>query len=246
MSLSSTTLGEVRLGRDYTPTYLGYADYDAFGTNGVANSDKFDSSLGTNRDTGTRADNQVSYLTPRNLGGFYGQASVAAGEGVDGKKYFGGRAGYAAGPLEVSASYGETTVTPVAGDDKFETFNLGGSYDFGVVKAMGYYTQSKVVNRKLEVYNIGAQVPLGVGVVRASFVHADASGTTDTGIDTSGDDANQIALGYLYNLSKRTALYSTVARVKNKGAAAFTVDSEAALIAGQSSTGFELGIRHSF
>ena len=102
----------MRLGRDYTPTYLGYADYDAFGTNGVASSDKFDSSLGTNRDTGTRADNQVTYLTPRNLGGFYGRASVAAGEGVAGKRYVGGRVGYAAGPLDVSAAYGQTTVTP--------------------------------------------------------------------------------------------------------------------------------------
>ena len=87
--------GEIRLGRDYTPTYLGYTDYDVFGDNGIAASSKFDLSLGVARDgqTGvtqytnsgeTRADNQIQYFTPNNLGGFYGRASVASGEGVAG------------------------------------------------------------------------------------------------------------------------------------------------------------------
>ena len=62
----------MRLGRDLTPTFTGYADYDVFGTNGVADASKFASSLGTNRDTAIRADNMVSYFTPDNLGGFYG------------------------------------------------------------------------------------------------------------------------------------------------------------------------------
>ena len=74
--------GEVRLGRDFTPTYLGYSDYDVFGDNGVAASGKFDAPLGVLRDgsttlgtgQGTRADNQITYLTPGNLGGFYGRA----------------------------------------------------------------------------------------------------------------------------------------------------------------------------
>ena len=240
------SFGEVRLGRDYTPTFFGYADYDVFGTNGVADASKFDSSLGTARTTGTRADNEISYFTPDGLGGFYGRVSVAAGEGTAGKKYIGGRAGYAAGPLDVSASYGQTEVAPVAGDDKFKTFNVGGSYDFGIVKATGYYTQSKFVDQKLAIYNVGAQVPIGLGVLRASYVHANATGTNAAGLNTDANDANQIALGYLYNLSKRTAVYSTIARVKNKGVAAYAVASPPALVAGEDSTGFELGLRHSF
>ena len=239
--------GEVRLGRDYTPTYLGYSDYDVFGDNGLAASGKFDSSLGTTRDTGTRADNLVSYFTPTGLGGFYGRATVGAGEGVSGKKYVGGRAGYAAGPLDVSASYGQTTVTAISnGDDKFKTADIGASYDFGVVKASGYYTQSKTGALKLAVYNLGASVPIGLGVLRASYIHANATGTTAAGVDTNPNDANQFALGYLYNLSKRTAVYTTVATVKNKGAATFAVASAPTLVAGEKSTGVELGLRHSF
>ena len=238
--------GEVRLGRDFTPTYLGYSDYDPFGDNGVAASSKFDSSLGTARDTGTRADNQITYLTPGNLGGFYGRASVAAGEGTAGKKYYGARAGWAAGPIDVSAAYGQTEVAPVAGDDKFKTFDVGASYDFGVVKAMGYYTQSKFVNQKIATYSLGAVVPLGVGQIKAVYTHANASGTTAAGVNVDANDADQVALGYIYNLSKRTALYTTAAYVKNKGNATFAVASAPAMTPGAKSTGLEFGMRHAF
>jgi predicted porin len=239
--------GEVRLGRDFTPTYLGYSDYDPFGDNGVAASGKFDSSLGTARDTGTRADNQITYLTPGNLGGFYGRASVAAGEGTAGKRYVGGRAGWAAGPIDVSASYGQTTVVPIAsGEDKFKVFDLGGSYDFGVVKATAYFTQNKFADQKLQVYSIGAIVPIGVGQVKAAYTHANASGTTPAGVNVDGNDADQIALGYIYNFSKRTAVYTTAAYVKNKGSAAFAVASSPVLVPGEKSTGVELGLRHAF
>jgi predicted porin len=52
--------GELRVGRDFTPTYQGFSTYDAFGTSGVGSADKFTSALGTAVDTLVRADNQVS------------------------------------------------------------------------------------------------------------------------------------------------------------------------------------------
>ncbi len=238
--------GELRLGRDFTPTYTGYSDYDVFGDNGVAASSKFDSSLGTARDTGTRADNQIMYLLPSNIGGVYGRASVAAGEGTAGKKYYGGRLGYAAGPLDVSAAYGQTTVAPLLGEDKFKTADVGASYDFGVVKAMGYYTQSKFAAQKIASYSVGVIVPVGVGQIKAAYTHANASGTNAAGVNVDANDANQFALGYIYNLSKRTAVYGTGAYVKNKGNATFAVASAPTLLAGQKSTGLELGLRHAF
>jgi predicted porin len=61
------------------------------------------------------------------------------------------------------------------------------------------------------------------------------------------DDASQFALTYLYNLSKRTALYGTGARLSNKGASKLILATGAAgMKAGETSTGFEAGIRHSF
>ena len=250
--------GEVRLGRDTVPTYLGASDYDAFGTAGVATGDKFitvtDSKLGAAAlDTSKRADNQISYFTPNSLGGFYGRASVAAGEGTAGKKYIGGRAGYAKGPLDVSLSYGQTTVAPLAttGDDKYKMISAGASYDFSVVKLSGYFTQQKFGTQKLGVFNLGAQVPVSqAGVVRVSYVRANASGLSNaaTPVDTNSNDAHQFAIGYLHNLSKRTALYATVAKVSNNGAAAYNVTTSTlpTLAGGQSSTGYEFGVRHSF
>lgn len=247
--------GELRLGRDFTPTYTGYTDYDPFGDNGVAASSKFESALGVSRDgntsttsagQGTRADNQIAYFLPSNLGGVYGRVAVAAGEGTTGKKYYGGRVGYGAGPLDVSVSYGQYTVAPLAGEDKFKIADVGASYDFGVVKAMGYYTQSKFAAQKIASYSIGAIVPVGVGQIKAAYTHANSSGTTAAGVNVDGNDANQFALGYIYNLSKRTAVYGTGAYVKNKGNATFAVASAPTLVAGGKSTGLELGLRHSF
>ena len=240
------SFGELRLGRDYTVTYLGYEDYDVWSDIGLSSVAKFDSSLGTARDTAVRADNQIAYFTPSGLGGFYGRAAVAAGEGTAGKKYVAGRAGYAASPVDVSISYGQTTVAPVAGDDKFKTFDVGASYDFGLAKLSSYYTRSKFVNLKVANYYIGAQVPAGRGLVRASYVNSNLSGVTPAGVNTDPNDANQVALGYLYNLSNRTALYSNVVRLTNKGASALALDKNPTLLAGQRSTGFELGMRHSF
>jgi len=250
VSLMSQSIGEIRLGRDYTPTYSSYSNFDTFGSNGIAAVDKFFptnlSAVGAGTptiDTETRADNLVSYFTPRNLGGFYGQASVAAGEGVSGKRYYGGRAGYAAGPVEVSVAYGQTKVTPTVagGEEKVQLWNLGGSYDFGPAKLLGIYGQTKYNDLKLDVFEIGTQVPLGLGVIRASYVHANAKGV---GIDDN--DADQIALGYVHNLSKRTALYGTAARVKNKGNATFALATTPAMLAGHNSKGAEFGIRHAF
>ena len=246
--------GEVRLGRDYTPTYTGYTDYDPFGDNGVAASSKFDAPLGVLRDgatslaagQGTRADNQIAYFLPDKLGGVYGRVAVASGEGTAGKKYYGGRLGYAAGPLDVSASYGQYTVAPLLGDDKFKTADFGASYDFGVAKAMGYYTESKFAAQKIASYSLGVIVPVGLGQIKAAYTPANASGTDAAGINVDANDANQFALGYVYNLSKRTAIYGTGAYVKNKGNATFAVASDPTLVAGGKSTGLELGLRHSF
>jgi predicted porin len=237
--------GEIRAGRELTATYTGFADYDTFGTNGVADVGHFNDPkyVGANAvDTATRSDNMVSYYTPA-LGGFYARGSVAAGEGTPGKKHIAGRVGYAAGPLDVSGSYG-TTDANVA-EDKYKKGNIGASYDFGVVKVLGFVAQAKFLDAKQNVIQAGVSVPFGPTTLRANYVRVDAKGKIGaTNIDA--DDANQFSLGAIYDLSKRTALYTTYAQIKNKGKANFAVASAPAIAAGQKSQGFEAGIRHSF
>jgi predicted porin len=249
VSLSSA-LGEIRLGRDTVPTYTAEVDYDPFGDNGVASIGHFFDTLGTNVNTQKRADNMAAYFlpgtlgVPGSLGGLYANASMAAGEGNPGNKLYGGRLGYRAGPFDVSLAYSETQVSPLAGfgsDDKYKVFAAGGKWDFGFATILGEYFEDKYSSRKVDIYNVGVLIPLGAAIIRAGYVHVDGKGP---GFD--GNDAKQFALGVVYNLSKRTALYATAAVINNDGGAKYVVDANPAIPAGSKSRGYEGGIRHSF
>ncbi|MEY3253413.1 MAG: hypothetical protein RL227_2386 [Pseudomonadota bacterium] len=236
--------GEVRLGRDFTPLHSGWADIDASGDHGVAAGGKFSDRIGSNVDTLTRPDNQFSYLLPA-LGGVYGQLSAAAGEGTAGREMIAGRLGYSAGPLNVSVALGRTEVTPSAGSDEHEVITLRGSYDLGVMRVPACWRQNEFGAARVTVTSIGASVPLGSGALRASFTRADGSGRTPAGTLIVDNDADHIALGYGHNLSKRTALYASYARVANDGRAAYAAGTPPKLAAGAASTVCEFGVRHS-
>jgi predicted porin len=238
--------GEVRIGRDYSVTYLGYEDYDVWSDIGITSVGKFDSSLGTARDTAVRSDNQVLYISPSTWGGFYARAAAAPGEGVAGKKYSAARGGYANGPVDVSVTYGQTTVAPVRGDDKYKTIEGGAAYDFRTVKVSGYYSRSQFAGLRVANAYIGLQVPVGAGIVRASYINSNLSGITSAGVDTNRNDAHQFAIGYLHNMSRRTAVYTNVSFVTNKGASAVAIDKSVTLAPGRNSSGFDLGMRHIF
>ena len=237
VSLASKDLGEIRLGRDQTPAWTALAEIDPFGLVGVGDASTTYVAL-AGVDTRTRSDNMVSYFTP-SLGGFYGQLSAAAGEGVAGRKYKGGRAGFRSGPLDVNAVYSQTTVTT----DDVKLSMVNASYDFGIVKLGASVQEQEYQSAKDRHYTLGASVPLGVTVLKASYNQARGSGTL------AGRDAKQFALGAVYNFSRRTAVYGTYADIKNSGSANYTV----AAISGytlpatqQKSSGFEVGLRHAF
>ncbi len=237
--------GEVRLGRDFAPTYTGISDFDVFGDNGVGSFSKLQSALTATVNTNTRADNEVSYFLPKTLGGVYGQLSVAPTENTLGNKYVGGRIGYAAGPVNVSGSYGETTAS--VAEDKYKIGTLSASYDFGAVKVLGSATQIKFVARKEQLLMLGASVPVGTGLIRASVERANLSGGAAGSATADDADATLVAIGYLHNLSKRTALYTTASRIANKGAQTFVTGTTVpGITGGQKSTGVEAGLRHSF
>jgi predicted porin len=198
-----------------------------------------------------RASNSVGYFLPSNLGGFYGQAMVAAPEGGTGTKYVGGRVGYGVGPVNVAGAWGKTRISGpgVNPQRNLTQINFGGSYDAGVAQIMAQYsrmTAEFVVgagtgDAKQTNYLLGVLVPMGQGQIRGSYARAKGSELADPAT------AKQYALGYVYNLSKRTALYGTYARLTNSGGAAFAVSTPPAVgAANLTSTGYEFGIRHSF
>jgi predicted porin len=129
-----------------------------------------------------------------------------------------------------------------------KTYNIGGSYDLSVVKLMGYFNRDTLsfgaVDQKENRYSISAVVPIGQSEIHAGY---EASKLDSSGVTTKID---QFALGYVYNLSKRTAVYATASRLSNKNATRASVASgtaqTAAPTAGGKSSGAEFGLRHFF
>jgi predicted porin len=239
----SGSFGEIRLGRDYTNSFSTKATYDAYGANGMGTPLNMYAGtvagLGSNAATRVRADNMVGYFLPGNLGGLYGSAQMAAGEtATSGNKYKGFRLGYAAGPFDISGGF-STTETVTSQD--FKTTNIGASYNMGFAKIMALYDQHKYGALKYTTTAISTSVPMGQGEFRASYSKGNAAGGT-----TGANDSNLFGLEYIYNLSKRTALYTQYGRLKNSGTAASTVGAGPANVAGGTSTGYGAGIRHMF
>ncbi len=231
--------GEVRFGRQKNPTGLTWEQLDVFGDTGMAASGRlhqlFSVPTGGAYSSFSRSSNSISYDTPGSTG-FFGTAFVAAGEGAVGNKYIGGRVGYRAGDLLAVFSYGETQVT---GSIDAKLITLGATYDLKAVKLFGLYSTTDVGAADQKNLLIGASVPLGKTTLRASFHKADGGGSI------SNREAKQFSLGAQYDLSRRTALYTTYSKIDNTNTA-LTVATGSTLRSGDGSSGYEFGIRHSF
>lgn len=226
--------GELRLGRDYVPTFWNHTVFDPFGTNGLGSSinmfgGAFGAATGPAGATAVRSNNSIGYFLPA-MGGLYGQAMYGVKEVASGlnsaSDYLGVRVGYRAGPLDVALATASEGTT-AAGSNPKRT-NIGASYDMGFIKPMFQYTTSDRTGGN-DVTNtlLGLTAPVGPGLLRASYVVTD--------VDNVGD-GKQFALGYTYPLSKRTSVNANFARITaDTGVTTFT-----------KRTGYEIGLRHSF
>lgn len=236
--------GEVRLGRGKTSTRLVVDDFDVYSTTGLGDVTRVYNTLGSSTQTINRADNLAQYFLPGGLGGAYGSFDVAAGEGTVGGKSYGGRLGWKDSAINVAAGYQSTEGVGTA---KFKQLSLGGSYDFGMAKVSGLWTQLKFNSLKQNIYTIGAVVPVTTaGSVLAQFSDAETNNAADAS-NTAAGDAKFYTVGYLHNLSKRTSLYTTASLIDNSGRSSFRVQNNAVAAArGGKSGGFDVGIKHSF
>lgn len=248
--------GELRLGRDYNPQFWNLFFFDPFGSVGVGTSLAHIDAYGANpigaggpyargggvNGLGVRSSNSIGYLLPSQLGGVYGQAQYFMGENPqnsaanekDGSG-FGLRLGYMAGPLNVAASYQLSKFA--AGDVRAS--NIGASWDFGIAKASALYNRDSAAGQSGSAWVLGTNVPVGSGEVRASYSQlVTKAGAVDA-------RARKFALGYVHNLSKRTAVYTTYARVTNSGGQSIALGGATTAV-NQPSSGFDVGIRHTF
>jgi predicted porin len=242
VSLGNDTL-QIRAGRDYTPQFRVTDLYSPFGTVGAGTPQTVMTPVFL-IPTYVRASNSIALLYNTTSGWwgpglwgtvmhYLGENSSSAPNSKDGTGT-GVLVGYTQGPFSVSASASRTTY--LAGDNKQN--NIGASYDAGVATVMAHFAHDSVGALNGRGFLVGGLVPAGSGVVRISY--------SQYKMDSAANpESRKLALGYVYNLSKRTALYGTYANVRNSGGAAAAING-AVTAPNDSSTGFDLGIRHSF
>jgi predicted porin len=248
VGLRSTTLGGVELGTHWDPFI-----YLAIKTDPFARA-QTGASLSLLQGTATRGytpllTNTVLYASPT-IGGVTVRAQVAAPEGTGINKNWAGAVDYfATDRLYFGFAFDniQTLRTTVgltgAGAVRAATYGLGAYYKFDAVKLSAYGQTNRTSELKnVNGYQVGAVVPVGLGEVRMAWEQ----------INRVGSHASLLALGYVYNLSKRTLVYTSAARLANGSTTSYAMfPSSQDLTAapprlGQDLTGFQVGLRHVF
>jgi predicted porin len=262
VGLKSKDAGTLTLGKQYTMLYNAMSQVaDPFGAGYAGSIKNLFPAAGAN----TRIANAVVYATP-NMGGFSAEGLYALGEQAGSNtagRQFGFGLNFAQDALNARLVYNNRNndtaavgTAPAVNRDTGRNTLLAVNYDFKVVKAFFAYGADKGVNSAaLPVANaygyvvapkasidsndllVGAQIPVGSGIIMASYIRKDDK-------TVNNQDADQWALGYSHLLSKRTNLYVAYAKIKNKNGAGYTVGNNNE--AGTGDKAFNAGIRHSF
>lgn len=229
--------GSVKLGRQYTPIDKLVGAVDPF-YNGFAGRMQNVLEAGYV----SRANNDVMISTPT-IGGFSANLAYGFGEvagNTSASRYIGGSAGYAEGPLFVRLAWQSSNNAADTGVAR--NTMLGATYNFGAAKLHAAYAASKtdaagVTSVDANDGMVGVSVPFGASTILASYVRRNDRLAVNK-------DADQIGIGYTYDMSKRTSFYAAYARISNKNGASYVVGN--ATEAGSGDKALNLGIRHRF
>ena len=120
---------------------------------------------------------------------------------------------------------------------------LMGTYDFGPFKAHAGYVSEKYSGK-------GAPLEFNLTILGASIpVSSSIKLSLELGHKrflNSPSKTEFVGLGAFYSLSKRTILYSEIADIRNKGASKQSVYRGITALAGENTSGYMIGMRHSF
>lgn len=238
VALGHTQWGELQLGRIYTPTFLVHATYDAFGPQGTAAQHVLLNSIEVAQPANIRANNAANYNGPANLGGVVLQAMVSAGEAAPGK-YQGLRVGYAAGAFAGDAAIGRYD-NPAIGD--LDAVTVGARYKIGELTLYGLVDRADSGNAfDTTGMQFSGAYQLGPTALKASIAQSRRKSAAGADAGTS----RRIGIGAVHDLSRRTALYTSLARVENRNGSAVALNGSSTA-ADKSSSGIDVGIRHAF
>lgn len=229
--------GEIRAGRDWSPSYETFTGrFDPFALSiGLG----MNYAVGIDRNA-IRNNNAIVYVTPQlfdavtvNLQHWRGEGTTDAATDDDGTGS-GVRLSYDRGPILAGAVYMKTKFA--AGDAIYR--DIAGAYNFGPVRLSFNVNRNQQAALRQKGYLIGLTAPFGATELKLSYSALRAN--------TAGDPkASKIALGVVHNLSKRTAVYGTVARISNDNGAAYAFTGSTTA-ANASARAAEVGVRHNF
>ena len=228
--------GSLDAGRQFALGYLTMLKTDPFlGTAGQMNNIVDPS--------GFRLNNSIRYFTPV-FAGFGASVDMAFGEltgNWKGSREMGGSVDYDGDDAHAHLIYYKLDNVNGVGTAK-QNVMLAATYDFGFVRLHGLAqktTGEPTGKARLDTlaYMLGVSVPIGAGRLQASYVEGDDR-------TAANKDANQVAIGYLYYLSKRTSLYTAYGRIHDQHGALYTVGN--ATDAGAGDKSFNLGMAHDF
>lgn len=256
VGLKDKTLGTLTFGRQFSAVNNALAVIDPFGL-GLAGAAINLMSVGSKTAARggpglSRMNNAIKYSAPA-VGGLSGEFSYAMGEVAgnnSASRQLDGSIDYVAGPLTATISHNRAS--DVTASSTAAVTLLGFKYNFGVaivslaaaVNKGAFSGLADIPNPDSRDYLVGVTVPVGVGTILASYIQKqDRSG--------AANDANQIAVGYIYALSKRTNLYTSFSRIHNtmpntaRNAGGFYT-AGTAMDPGTGDKNYNIGIRHLF
>lgn len=233
--------GTVRLGRQYTPmddiaSIIGTKVYDVVSVVPIIGNGDYN-----------RVDNAITYVSPTVANTVFqlqyslGDERVSTNPSPNFGKQVSAHALYAQGPWTLGLSLMQVKDADgvAAGNQGKDALLFVGAYDFGPMKLTGYYDVEDKAVEKLKLFGLalgfklGENTVLAVGAAQAKNVNGSAA----------LDDAKLYTLQATHNLSKRTSLYGHITAVSNDGSSALGFNSP---VAGGSSNGIQVGIRHRF
>ena len=254
VGLRNSRLGSVSIGLQDTPLFTTLNTVVDPLRNGIARSNNLMPS------SGFRASNSV-LVRSADFNGFSADFMYAAGEVAGDSsagRSLGGSIGYSNGPLNIRLAYhnrNNDTAT-LKNSSSGRNFLLGANYDFGVAKGwFGYGVDkglnSAPLNSSLNAFGgtpptpstdsrdllLGVSVPFGPHTVVATVINKDDRTAAD-------QDAQQFALAYMYAFSRRTDIYTSLARLRNHHGAGYTEGNSEE--PGLGDRQFTVGLRHRF
>lgn len=269
LGLKSDSAGTVLLGRHDTPYKIATRKLDVFADQIADNRHLMGG--GTSADKGSymdmRATDELVYLSP-NISGFKAAASYATGAeaattaaqikgslwslaGMYDQGPFYGAIAYQNVKYGTAATGSVVATGSLAAGDSMKAWKMGAGYKMDALQLNAVYEKitSSVGAASLNTlgrtdWYLAGKYSFGSDDVKLSYTRAgDTNGVASTG-------ARMLGLGYDHNLSKRTSLYAQYNKLSNDAGASFgfgtTTTATVAGIAGQSASGFMLGMKHTF